>query len=47
MEKRKNKYSEKMQELKNINDKEKQKIENERIRIDNHLKQIKKIMKKK
>ena len=47
MEKGKNKHSEKMQELKSINDKEKQKIENETIRIDNHLKQIKKIMKKK
>lgn len=29
-----------MQELKNINDREKQKIEKERIRIDNQLKQV-------
>ena len=34
------KHSEKMQELKNINDREKQKIEKERIRIDNQLKQV-------
>ena len=40
MEKGKNKHSEKLQELKNINDREKQKIENERIRIDNQLKQV-------